>query len=248
VDNRLGKWLIFLGLILLAATLWKKTDLPTPRALQTQLLEEPVQAEVSRPPMHVTVGEIDYTVQPLYKYDLYGMVVSKHNADTWWDFLHKEWNDQLNITDLCVVWGNNARSGAYLDISFSSGQFTCNYQTSSNEAWAAFDTSAISNNHLLSADSSLARKMREVRIGDQIHFAGYLAEYSHNHRGAPFKRGTSTVRTDTGNGACETVYVDRFEVLQRGGGKWYLWQWVGIGMLLLGLLAWFSLPVRLDYR
>jgi len=247
MNNRLGKWLIIFGLLLLAAALWKKTDLPAPPALQAELLEEPAQLAVSRPPMHVTVGEIEYTVQPLYKYDLYGMVVSKHNADAWWDILHKEWNDKLNITDLCVVWGNNARSGAYQEISFSSGQFTCNFQTSSSEAWAAFDTSAISNNHLLSADPVLARKMREVRIGDQIHFTGYLAEYSHNH-GIPFKRGTSIVRTDTGNGACETVYVDTFEVLRHGGGKWYLGQWIGIGLLVLGLIAWFSLPVRLDSR
>lgn len=247
MNNRIGKWLILFGLAILLGALWKQSDLPAPAALQAELLDEPLQLAVSRRPVQVTVGKIEYTVQPLYTYELYGMVVSKHNADTWWDYLHKEWNDKLNITDLCVVWGNNVRSGAYRDISFSSGQFTCNYQTSSNEAWAAFDTSAISNNHLLSADPGLARKMREVRIGDQIHFTGHLAEYSHNH-GTPFKRGTSTVRTDSGNGACETVYVDTFEVLRRGGGKWHVWQWVGGGLLLLGVIAWLSLPVRLDPR
>ena len=247
MNNRLGKWLILIGLILLVTALWKKSDLPEPSTLHADLLEEPVQTPVSRSPLKVTVGEIDYEIRPLYKYDLYGMVVSKHNSDTWWDFLHKEWNDKLNITDLCVVWGDNARSGIYRDIDFSSGQFTCNFQTSSNEAYAAFDTSAISNNHLLSADPSLIRKMRDVRIGDQIHFTGYLAEYSHNH-GFPFRRGTSTVRTDSGNGACETVYADTFEVLRRGGGKWYIWQWIGMGLLLLGLIAWLSLPVRIDPR
>ncbi len=121
------------------------------------------------------------------------------------------------------------KSGAYREIDFSSGQFTCNFKTSSSEAWASFNTSAISNNHLLT--------------GDQIHFTGHLAEYSHNH-GFPFKRGTSTVRTDSGNGACETVYIDSFEVLQRGGAPWYALQWVGAGLLLLGLIEWFSLQTR----
>jgi hypothetical protein len=195
--------------------------------------------------MPVAVGGIDYRVQPLYKYDIYGLVVSKHDANTWWDYLHKEWNDKLNVIDLCVVWGENVRDGAYRGISFSSGQFTCNYETSSSEAWAAFDTSAISNNHLLAADPLLARTMRDTRIGDQIHVRGYLAEYSHNH-GFPFKRGTSTVRTDSGNGACETVYVEDFEVLSRGGGFWPKAQWLGVGLMVLGLLAWFFLPMRLD--
>ncbi len=245
MTHQIGKWLMLAGLILLLTALWKKTDLPEPATLKAELLEEPIQRAVSKPTQQVTVGEIAYEIRPLYKYDLYGMVVSKHNADTWWDFLHKEWKDQLNITDLCVVWGNNVKSGAYRDIDFSSGQFTCNFKTSSNEAWAAFDTAAISNNHLLTADTGLASKMRKVRIGDQIHFSGHLAEYSHNH-GFPFKRGTSTVRTDSGNGACETVYVDSFEILQRGGGPWYTLQWVGAALLLLGLIGWFTLPTRAE--
>lgn len=245
MTNRLGKWMIYVGVAMVAAALWMKTGLPEPQALQAGVLDDPVQVAIARSPMAISVGGIDYSVQPLYKYDLYGMVVSKHDANTWWDYLHREWNDKLNVIDLCVVWGENARTGGYRGISFSSGQFTCNFQTSSREVWEAFDVNSISNNHLLSDDPALARKMRDVRIGDQIHFRGYLAEYSHNH-GFPFKRGTSTVRTDTGNGACETVYVEDFEILRRGGGPWYTVQWIGIGLLVLGVLAWFTLPMRMD--
>ena len=32
-----------------------------------------------------------------------GLVVSKHDADTWWDWIHRAWNDHLNVTDLCVI-------------------------------------------------------------------------------------------------------------------------------------------------
>lgn len=50
-------------------------------------------------------------------------------------------------------------------------------------------------------------------IGDYIHIKGMLASYRNpaNH----FFRGTSTVRTDKGNGACETIYVSEFEVLNK---------------------------------
>ena len=171
--------------------------------------------------------------------------VSKHDADTWWDYIHREWNDSLNIVDLCVVWGNNVRSGAYADIDFSSGQFTCNFSTNSNEAFAAFDQSAISNNHLLTDKAHLAKKLRAVRVGDQIRLRGHLVEYSHNH-GFAFKRGTSTVRTDTGNGACETVFVESLTVLKTGGKAWRILVWLASGMLLLGVITWFSRPVRFN--
>jgi hypothetical protein len=242
---RLGKLLFFLGLALVAVSFWQKDKLPEPRALRAELLDEPRQVAIERAPFDVAVGDVTYHVRPLYKYDLYGLVVSRHDSDTWWDYIHKEWNDRLNVVDLCVVWGNNAASGIYRDIDFSSGQFVCYFQTSSSEAYAAFDQTAISNNHLLSADRSLVKKLRDVRIGDQIHFRGTLAEYSHEH-GTPFTRGTSTVRADSGNGACETVYVEDFEWLGRGGGPWHTLQWLGVGLIVAGVLAWFTLPVRVE--
>ena len=38
---------------------------------------------------------------------------------------------------------------------------------------------------------------------------GWLAGYSNDDG---FRRGTSTTRDDTGNGACETIYVDEFQI------------------------------------
>ena len=38
------------------------------------------------------------------------LVVGLHHSDTWWDYPHKDWNDHINLMDLCMVWGENARS------------------------------------------------------------------------------------------------------------------------------------------
>ncbi len=189
------KWLLLATLLLLAVALWKSDALPPPTELSPALLDEPLQEPVRKPAFATTSQGVTYTVQPLYTYELVGLVVSKHDAKTWWDHLHREWNDNLNVVDLCVVWGNNARNGSYADIHFSSGQFTCNFSTRSDAAYAAFDQTAISNNHLLTDQPAVAKKLRSVRVGDQIRFRGHLAEYAHQH-GMDFKRGTSTVRTD----------------------------------------------------
>jgi hypothetical protein len=76
-----------------------------------------------------------------------------------------------------------------------------------------------------------------------VRFSGYLVEYAHNH-GMAFQRGTSTVRTDTGNGACETVWVEDFQILSRGGGPWPMLFKLAWVMLAFGLVAWFKAPVR----
>jgi len=234
------------SLILFAVSLWQKDVLPDASTLQTELLDEPQQHPVTRAAFQTTVNNVTYSIQPLYRYDLYGLVVSLHDAQGVVDTVHAKWKDSLNVADLCVVWGDNVRSGAYRDIRFSSAQYQCFWQTDSSQAAGRFATNAISNNHLLTDNVSIAKNIHQARIGDQIHFRGYLAEYSHND-GFAFKRGTSTTRTDDGDGACETVYVEEFEILRRGGGPWRTLLWTAVGLFVVGLIAWVRVPVRFKH-
>lgn len=240
----LVKLLLAAGFGLLVAAVWLRHDLPAPERLLEGLQQEPEQLQVREPPFNTSVGGVTYTIKPLYSYELQGLVVSLHDSSSWWDYLHREWNDHLNVVDFCVIWGSNAGNGAYRNIEFSSGQFTCNFRASSMAAVEAFDMAAISNNHLLTDDPYVAKQLRSVRIGDQVRFRGYLAEYAHNHNGQGFNRGTSTVRNDTGNGACETVYVKSFEILKRGGGPWRTLFWAAWAMIAIGIVGWFSLPLE----
>lgn len=239
--SRWHPYVFWTGLLLCGLAWWRGAPLPERGLLFDELLEEPRQTPVRVQPFQVRAAGITYTVNPLFRYELDGLVVSRHNADTWWDFAHRDWKDALNVTDLCVVWGNNVRSDVYRRLEYWSGQFTCNFRTDSAEVFAAFDPSALSNNHLLSDRARLVRVMKNVRVGDQIRFSGYLAEYSHN-QGFPFRRGTSIVRTDTGNGACETVYVEDFRILRKGDRlRTALWWLSGI-LMVLGIAGWLKRP------
>jgi len=226
--------------LLLAVSWWMRDRLPQPGELDAAVMVEPDQQATNRAPFRTTVGGIEYTVRPVFAYDISGLVVSKHNADTWWDWVHKAWRDNLNVTDLCVVWGGNAQRGSYRDISFSSGEFVCYWQAPSSSAWSAFDEYSISNNHLLTDNPAIAKVLKNARIGDQIRVRGFLAEYSH-HDGVAFFRGTSTTRRDTGNGACETIFATDAEVIRPGNPGWRMAFTVAAWMLGLCSLLWLYL-------
>jgi hypothetical protein len=145
--------------------------------------------------------------------------------------MHRLWKDHLNVADLCVVWGHDARDVDLHAFEFSNGEFTCSFRTSSDKDWQSFRLDEISNNHLLTADPSLRARIGEVAPGDHVHFEGYLASYS-NRSG--FRRDTSTTRTDTGNGACETTYVTAFDIVDAAPRWWRRLQSAGAwGMLLI---------------
>ena len=121
-----------------------------------------MQLAVALSPYQTTVGGVTYAIKPLHRYAIHGLVVSKHNADTWWDWAHATWNDQLRVSDVCMLWGGNLASGVYQAFSFSSGQWTCNYQTTLTAAFQAFDPARFSDNHLLTDSPFLKGVMNSL--------------------------------------------------------------------------------------
>ena len=229
--------------MLLAASLLLRYALPSPADLGPEMRNEPVQEPTQAAPFRATVRDITYTINPVAHYEIWGLVVSKHDSGAWWDWIHRASNDHLNVVDLCLVFAENVSSGGYVGLDYSSGQFVCNVQTRSAEKWQRFSIRALSNNHLLADSPSMVAKLRDVQIGDQVRIRGLLSEYAHNH-GFAFKRGTSLTRDDTGNGACETIYVQEVEVLRAGGGPWRWLPWPAIGLVLAGVIVWLRAPLR----
>lgn len=245
--SRTYKYLFVLCVGLLIAGWVMDGRMPTPDAMLPELGHEPLQQSAQVAEFTQTEHGTTYYVKPLYTYELYGLVVSKHEANS--SFLsnsHARWGDYLNTTDLCVVWGNNAFSGIYQQIKFRSGEWTCFFESKGGyEVYRAFDINRVSNNHMLIGNQEVAKILRDVRIGDQIYFKGYLAEYgTASHR----IRGTSTTRTDTGQGACETVYATHVQIIQEIPRIWRLLMWAGVWGIVALYILWFFTPASSPTR
>ena len=211
--------LLALSLAALALSFRERRRLPPPDRIDTALFEDPVQTEVDvPPPFKVERKGVLYLVTPVLGYDIRGLVVSEHDSRAFTDLAHERWKDNLNVKDVCLVWGRNVTTGVLKKMKFRNRDFTCYYSYPDAATGELFSENGLSNNHLLAGDDNMARKVRSVRRGDQIRVRGWLASYE--RPGTPFRRGTSTTREDRGNGACETVYVSEFEVLRNGNPGW----------------------------
>jgi hypothetical protein len=56
------------------------------------------------------------------------------------------------------------------------------------------------------------------------------------HTNGEFNRGTSTNRTDKGNGACETIYVEDYDIIKTGNPFWRTTFAASKYLILLSLL------------
>jgi hypothetical protein len=208
------KWMTLCCLLATLASYFYKDQLPSPDFYDTFYLQEPEQTPTTETAFTTEVNRQQYTIEPLFDYELNGVVVSYHDADAIRDnWHHDKWKDFINLRDLCVVWGANVDNGVYLDMSFSNDSWTCWAYWPDRATGERFNKTELSNNHLLVDDEWVKKALMSAEPGDQIRLKGMLASY-HNP-GNNFHRGTSTVRTDTGNGACETIYVNEFEIIKK---------------------------------
>jgi len=231
--------LIAVSFVWLLVSFWNRNDLPGHIEFVPEIASEPEQTATRQGPFDVVVNDVQYSVEPEYAYDLTGMIVSyRHHEGN--SRMHMLANDHINMLDVCVVWGDNTSSDLQ-KIDFWNGIFTCNVFTRDQQAWDSFDMNQLSNNHLISDDEYIRNQVRKVQIGDQIRVRGYLASYSNEGGG---KRGTSTTRTDTGDGACETVYVEYFKIVQAATSYWRVSMVGSLLLLLIGLGVHFVRPYR----
>lgn len=237
---QINRIIITASFVWLLVSFWNRNELPGSIDYVPELQREPVQTPTDKQPFDVEFNGVGYTVAPQYAYDITGMIVSYRHHDGN-SRMHALANDHLNMLDLCVIWGDNTANERLHKISFWNGIFTCNVKTRDQQAWDAFDMNQLSNNHLVSGDEFIRRQVKKIKVGDQVRLRGYLSSYT-SEGGST--RGTSTTRTDTGDGACETIYVEQFEIVQPATSYWRLSMWTSLALLMIGLAVHFRRPYR----
>ena len=218
--EKLLKWVFIASLFGLLAGYWYRDVLPEPDHYDDgrALAKDPLQAPTRKQPFSVQASDQRYGVKPLFDYELRGVVVSMHHTDAWWDIYHAEWGDFINIKDICVIWGDNVKSGVYRDMEFENNSWTCWAYWPGRGVGKRFKEDQLSNNHLLADRPQVQRAIYAARPGDQVRVRGMLVEYTNPAKN--FRRGTSISRKDRGNGACETIYVEDFQILRRANVGW----------------------------
>jgi hypothetical protein len=190
-----------------------------------ETFQAPVQTETDATPLNPQRqdGKFLYDVVPLYDYDLFGLVVSRHESKN--DFGmsdHASGGDFLNTSDICVLWGENLQSRVYQRMSFHNDDWSCEASFKGKTArsdWDIFQGADFSNNHLLAGNFNVDDVLSQIRPGDQIHIKGKLVKYRKKDSTGPF-RSSSITRTDMGNGACEIIYVTSAKILKPANTFW----------------------------
>lgn len=225
---------IALGLFLLLAlyACHGRNQLPNRGSWPRSMAEEPVQIPIEREPFSVVVEGRSYTVRPRFEYSISGMVVSCGFSRQ----LAEYRNDLLNVMDAGIIWGSNLDPDVYRNLKFRTNGVWLEAETPERAVWERFDHERISNNHLLTTNAVLRRRLQGLRRGDMVALHGALVDYG--------SRRTSRTRSDTGARACEIIWVDRLELLERGSLQYIRLFRASLVLLAVGGVSRFILAIR----
>lgn len=240
---KIFKYFYLVYIILFCISWYMVKTLPPVEDIVPQMFYEPIQQEdTTKEKFEFEYRNRNYSVRPIADYELWGLVVTQNDIGIWYNYYHD--NDSVNLRDVCVVWGENVKDGAYSqkNLKFQSGEYTC-YIKRKGIIEKPFFGNKLSNNHLLSDNEQVRKIVRNINIGDQIHVKGTLVDYA--EVGKTAYRKTSISRDDINEtsrsgGACEVFFIDEIEVLKQHQLYWnyfYRWRWRILFMLLIINLA-----------
>lgn len=161
---------------------------------------EPVQKELRRPDTFVFD---EFTMTRRAAFDIQARVLSRETY--FWGT-----ESDLSPIDLALGWGRMSDQAVLDQISIRQGgrwYYTRYALPPPIPEREIIRTSA--NMHMIPADSAVELALKQLRRGDLVRIQGYLVDVDHD---SGWMWRTSLTRDDTGQGACEIIYV---EVVQR---------------------------------
>lgn len=118
--------------------------------------------------------------------------------------------DSLVPVDVAFGWGRMSDEEVLARLEISQGRrfYFWRYEGSPPIPRKEIETSS-ANMHLIAATPAIAKAIERLRRGHLVSLSGYLVE-ARNDEGFLWR--SSLARTDTGNGACELVWVEELSV------------------------------------
>ena len=163
-------------------------------------LAEPLQVDVGDAPMVAFEG---HTLQPLAGFAIQARVLGREDY-------RFDRNAGLSPTDLALGWQRMADPAFYKQLDISQGGRWYRYRWGPDGPPLPLEEiiRSSANMHLVPANPSVARAIDRVREDQTVRLKGWLVEIRGDDG---WQWRSSLTREDSGDGACELIYVCEFE-------------------------------------
>lgn len=155
--------------------------------------------------IHIPIksNDLDITIYPQANYRIYAMVMSKRKYN--WG-----WESQISPYDLALAWNKLMLPEYQKGIRYSqSGRWYHYVYSCEFPLPKSYIISHSSNHHIIPANENVKKALDKVKKRQKIYLEGYLVNIKGKFQGREVWWNSSMTRNDSGNGACEVLYLTK---------------------------------------
>ena len=200
--------LMAFGLLVVMVATPQKTAVspaPVPTIEPMKTTADPVQTAVTQSTATITwqLKNYQWELTPRAHFQVVGRVLSRQTYN-------RDWQSEIAPLDLAIGWGelNDARVDSFVDWSQSGRWYYFRWELNGPYDGTYLSTHS-SNIHIIPATESLEKVLLKLRKDDRIMLEGQLVDVEATNAEKHWQNQTSLTRTDSGNGACEILLVER---------------------------------------
>lgn len=155
----------------------------------------------------INVKDTDIKIEFIAEYSITGRVVSTMS------FIGQDIRSKFSPKDIGLAWDVLSDKETDKKVKWSTLKSRFLSYVVYDNGWVnemgGFNrvTASASNNHLIPANNEIKKLIKLIGKNDYIRIEGYLVNVSYEENGRDRTIPTSLSRTDSGNGACEQIYV-----------------------------------------
>lgn len=191
---------VALLLICVVGAYFTWSDRPIQRPAGVLVAGAPVQKPVAGGAP--TFEKSGFTIKPLAEFQAEARVLLKERY-------RFDEGAAIAPVDLALGWGGMSDSGILRHFEFSQSHRFYYWSTPEFPIPRQAVETQSANMHMIPATPTIEKQLKALRAGSLVRFAGYLVEVK---RDDGWHWRSSLTRNDTGNGACELVWVETLEV------------------------------------
>lgn len=168
--------------------------------------QDPVQKETQAEPFIIERKGYQFTVKPLAEFDISALVVSKKKYFSGIDA-------DIVPLDLGVCWGDVAKPEYLKSLQFQQYMRFLIYRIKGALPFGYdYIGTHAGNIHIVPGNNRIKKVALSLGKKDKIRMQGYLISIRSNNYKYLYTRNSSLTREDTGDGACEVMWVNRIRV------------------------------------
>ena len=171
---------------------------------------EPIQVPVDSPesvPIVFRDGRADLT--KVTKYDVSARICGRQKYS-------QPWQSYVAPYDLCLAWGDVGTKNLDAWLSFSQDMRWYHFRLKRDAPVSVpYVTDHTANTHLIYANDNLKKAVSRLKKNDVVRLRGYLVTLQGTYKGSKIFWNSSLSRVDTGNGACELMYLESMKIGDR---------------------------------